>query len=144
MELSLNLVAPIGEATRREIQAVLDILKADNELWISGMQASGHRPPCCARSVPGFLYRPPVGREKQTPRQEFYAAPFMFTRGHGSCCDICAYDAAAKTVLFGVPTRVLAVPQGPTSYHITIATPRGPVDPLKNWDRRRCTCPVLN
>jgi len=142
MELRSHLCAPIGEATRREIRHTLDNHKADNAYWISAIRNSGKEPPCCCKSM-GIDYRPPVGKETESPVQEFYSAPFMFTRGQGACGDICAYDAAALEVLFKIPTRILVTPQGETSYHVVILTPAGPLDPTKNWDTKKCVCHLL-
>lgn len=139
MELRSHLCAPLGEGTRREIAHALENHKADNAFWISALKNSGKRPPCCCKSMQ-IDYRPPAGAETKTPVQEFYSAPFMFARGRGACGDICAYDAAALEVLKGIPTKVLVVPQGETSYHVVILTPDGPLDPTKNWESRRCMC----
>lgn len=142
MELRTHLCAPIGEATRREIAKTLEVVKADNAYWISALINSGKKPPCCAKSM-DIDYRPPVGSEAKTSTQEFYSAPFMFTRGHGACGDIHAYDAAAMEVLFRVPTKILVPAQGATSYHVVMLTPAGPMDRTKNWKERKCNCHLL-
>lgn len=142
MELRLHLCAPIGEATRREIAAALEIHKADNAYWIAAMLNSGIRPPCCTKAM-GIDYRPPAGRELLTPVQEFWSAPFLIDRGHGACGDIVAYDAAALEVLKGIPAKVLVTPQGETAYHVTMLTPAGPMDPTRDWDSRKCICSIL-
>lgn len=142
MELRTHFCAPLGEATRREIASVLNVLKADNAFWISAQINSGFTPPCCTKAM-GIDYRPPVGAEKTTPVQEFFAAPFLLERGRGACGDICAYDAAALETLYGIPTEVLVTAQGATSYHVVMLTPAGPMDPCDNWSRRQCQCHLL-
>ena len=142
MELRSHLCAPMGEATRREIAHVLEGHKADNAYWISAMQNSGKKPPCCTKAM-GIEYRPPVGEEMLTPVQEFYSAPYLIQRGRGACGDINAYDAAALEVLKGIQTKILVTPQGETSYHVVMLTPVGPMDPCRNWDSRQCLCHLL-
>lgn len=142
MILESHLCAPLGEATRREIAHTLENHKADNAYWISAMLNSGKTPPCCTKAM-GIDYRPPVGNEKLTPRQQFFSAPFLLQRGHGACGDIHAYDAAALEVLFGVPTQILVPAQGRTSYHVVMLTPAGPIDRTRNWDTRKCECHLL-
>lgn len=139
MRLVLNMTAPIGEATRREVTEALNLLRLDNMYWISARLNSGLPVPKSAREG-GVTYLEPTAAEEKTPEQQFFAAPFLFrprrhgsgrVLKHGACGDIAAYDAAALTVLKGMPTRVIVPAQGPTNYHALIVTPHGAYDPTR-------------
>lgn len=146
MDLILHLTGPIGEARRREIQSLLNVLRVDNMYWIAAQmnraeQGKGPMPPTSARAA-GVAYRPPTAAEAKTADHHFWGAPHLLkprlhrpsgqTLKHGSCCDIAAYDAAAITMFKKLPTQVM-VPRsgapGVSSYHANIMTPYGPADP---------------
>lgn len=143
MRAHVHLHSPPGEPTRRMVQLFCDALYYDNLLWISARNNSGLDVPRCAKEG-GIQYRPPIGAEKSTPDQGFYSAPFMFHRGHGSCCDIAPYDAAALTILYDLPSRPMAPAQGRTSYHCNVLTPWGAYDPSFRWSDPAYVLPPLS
>jgi hypothetical protein len=139
MRLVLHMTAPIGEATRREVEHALNLLRIDNMYWISARLNSGLPVPPTAHAA-GVEYLEPTAAEAKTSTQEFFGAPFLFrerkhgsgkTCLHGACGDLAAYDAAALTVMSNVPTRIIVPAQGPTRYHALVITPYGPYDPTR-------------
>lgn len=140
MKLVLNMTAPLGEATRREVQNALNLLRLDNMYWISARKNSGLPVPASA-ALGGVTYLEPTQAEAETSTQEFFGAPFLFeprphgsgkVLRHGACGDIAAYDAAALTVLLEIPARVIVPAQGPTRYHALVVTPQGAYDPTRS------------
>lgn len=142
MRASVHLQSPPGAATQRQVGALCDLLQEDNALWIAGRMNSGLPVPECAKAG-GIRYQPPQGAEKRTPEQTFRSGPFMFSVGHGSCCDIAPYDAAALTVLYLIPSRTVIPSQGGTSFHCNVLTPWGVYDPTFWWDDPRYRLPPL-
>ena len=140
MRLVLNMTAPIGEATRREVAQALNMLRLDNMYWIAARKNSNLSVPASA-ALGGVTCLEPTAKEARTSTQEFFGAPFLFEKRkhgsgkrllHGACGDIAAYDSAALTVLLGIPTRVIVPAQGPTRYHALVVTPLGAYDPTRS------------
>lgn len=142
MILHLHLLPPVGEVTRREVAKAVELVRLDNIYWITSRLNSGLHVPCCPIKA-GVKYREPTTKDKKTPDQNFWSAPFMFDQGWGSCGDLNAYMAAAYTAIYGIPTSILAPSQGQTSYHITYLAPWGPEDITQNYNTRKCRCPVF-
>lgn len=132
MVITLHLCGPPGEATRRELAQILNILKEDNRLVIQAMLKAGHHVPDTVIDL-GLEYRPPIGEEIHTPHQGFYCMADMVERGTFSCGDAAAYEAAVQEEKYGIPTEVIVVPQGESEYHALYVSPSGPVDPTENW-----------
>lgn len=132
MRIELHLCAPPGEATRRELAKLLNVLKEDNRLVIQAMLNAGHDVPATVWDL-GLEYRPPTPDEARTPKQGFYCMADMVERGHFSCGDAAAFEAAVQEEKYGRPTEVIIVPQGTTEYHAIYVTDTGAVDPTENW-----------
>ena len=136
MRITLNLCGPPGEATRRELAQLLNVVKEDNRLVIKAMLSAGYAVPDDMWSM-GLTYSPPSPEEAQTPEQEFYCMADMIENGWFSCGDAAAYEAAVQEEKFGRDTQVVVVPMGRFEYHAIYVGPDGPVDPTANWLRMR-------
>lgn len=132
MRVTLNLCGPPGEATRRELGRLLNVLKEDNRLVINAMLNAGYMVPDTVTEL-GLTYTPPTPDEATTPSQQFYCMADMIENGWFSCGDAAAYEAAVQEEKYGVQTEVLVVPQGSFEYHAIYVGPNGPVDPTENW-----------
>ncbi len=132
MRITMNLCGPPGEATRRELAKLLNVLKEDNRLVINAMLNAGHDVPDTVWEL-GLRYTPPTPDEANTPNQHFYCFADMIENEWFSCGDAAAYEAAVQEEKYGVPTEVLVVPQGSYEYHAIYVGPAGPVDPTENW-----------
>lgn len=142
MIAEVHLHSPVGVATQRQVQKIVEMLRDSNMLWIAGRVNAGLPIPECAKTM-GIQYRPPVGQEKRTARQIFESGPDMFWVGHGSCCDIAPYDAAALTLLYDIPSRPIVPSQGGTSFHCNVLTPWGVYDPTMWWNNPGYRLPPL-
>lgn len=142
MLAEIHLHSPVGVPTQRQVAKICELLRDDNMLWIAGRVNSGLHVPVCAK-VTGIRYVPPGHMEKQTEKQIFRSAPFMFSAGHGSCCDIAPFDAASLTLLYDIPSKTIAPSQGGTSYHCNILTPWGIYDPTMWWANPKYRLPPL-
>lgn len=132
MRVTLHLCGPPGEATRRELAKMLNLLKEDNRLVIAAMRKAGYDVPDTVWDM-GLDYTPPTPEEANTPDQKFYCLADMVENGWFSCGDAAAYESAVQTEKYGIDTEVLVVPQGSFEYHAIYVSPAGPVDPTKNW-----------
>lgn len=143
MIAKVHLHSPVGVATQRQVQDIVDMLYRSNLLWIAGRINSGLSVPEGAKAT-GIRYRPPMGVEKRTPEQSFLSGPDMFWAGEGSCCDIAPFDAAVLTLLYEVRSRPLVPPQGGTSFHCNVLTPWGVYDPTLWWTSPQYRLPPLS
>ncbi len=144
MIAEVHLVSPVGVSTQRQVGKICEMLREDNMTWIAGRVNSGlkHTIPLGAKAA-GIRYQPPNAAEKRTPKQIFRSAPYMFSVGHGSCCDIAPFDAAVLTLLYDIPSRTMAPPQGGTSLHCNVLTPWGVYDPTLWWNKPQYRLPPL-
>lgn len=142
MRVTLNLCGPPGEATRRELAELLNVLKEDNRLVINAMLNAGHDIPDTVWEL-GLRYSPPTPEEANTPNQQFYCLADMVENGWFSCGDAAAFEAAVLEEKYGFVTEVLVVPQGAYEYHAVYAwgsplTDEGGVlDPTEHWLQMR-------
>lgn len=132
MRVTLHLCGPPGEATRRELARLLNLLKEDNRLVIAAMLKSGYNVPDTVWDL-GLTYTPPTPDEANTPEQRFYCLADMVENGWFSCGDAAAYEASVQEEKYGNDTEVLVVPQGAFEYHAIYVSGDGPVDPTQNW-----------
>lgn len=132
MRVTLHLCSPPGEATRRELARLLNLLKEDNRLVIAAMMREGYQVPDTVWEME-LRYRPPTPDEAKTPMQEFYCMADMVERGEFSCGDAAALEAAVQTEKYGRDTEVLCVAQGSYEYHAIYVCGDGAVDPTQNW-----------
>jgi len=142
MIAEVHLHSPVGVATQRQVQKIVEMLRDSNMLWLAGRVNAGLPVPECAKAT-GIQYRPPAGREKATAKQVFRSGPDMFWARQGSCCDIAPFDAASLTLLYDIPSRPIVPPQGGTSFHCNVLTPWGVYDPTLWWDNPKYKLPPL-
>lgn len=135
MKVELNLCGPPGEATRRELERALTIVKEDNRLIINACLNSGIDVPDDVWDM-GVVYNPPNPEEANTAAQGFYCYYEMLKRGEFSCGDAAAYEAAIQEEVYGRPTVIMIVPQGAYDYHAIYVGEDGPVDPTDRWLKR--------
>ncbi len=147
MIVGLHLHGPPGEATRRLVSDMLEIVRQDNIYVVQAMLDAGIEVPDTMWEM-GLVYDPPnpnrpvydhygnvidVVDEVNTPKQNFYGISDMIENGTFSCGDGAAAEAAIATVKYGVKTRCECVAQGGYEYHAIFITPDGPVDPSEHW-----------
>lgn len=132
MQVTLHLCGPLGDALRQQLERTLEILKDDNACVINAMINEGMDVPDTMIDM-GLTYQPASGGNKLSANQDFYGMSDMLNRGTFSCGDAAAYEAAVMQVKYGIPTRIVVVPQGQTDFHALYVTSSGPVDPTENW-----------
>lgn len=135
MKVVLHLAGPPGEATRRELQQALDIVKEDNRLIINAMLNSGFDVPDDMWDM-GVVYDPPNVVEANTAAQGFFCYVDMLNNGTFSCGDAAAWEAAVLEEKYGIPTQTMITPQGSYDYHAIYVAPEGAVDPTDKWLRK--------
>ncbi len=134
MILELHMSAPGGEALRRMITSVLNVLKDDNRLVIAALLNAGTHVPDTITEL-GLQYKPPGPEEALTPTQDIHGLLSMVGRGTFSCGDAAAYEAAVQEEKYGHRCACSCVAQGSNAYHAIYFGPKGPVDPTENWLR---------
>lgn len=147
MIVGLHLHGPPGEATRRLVSSLLEVVRQDNIYVVQAMLDAGIDVPDTMWEM-GVVYDPPnpqrpvfdahgrivdVVDEVNTPQQNFYGISDILENGRFSCGDGAAAEAAIATVKHGIKTRCECVPQGGYEYHAIFITPDGPIDPSEHW-----------
>jgi len=141
MLVELELCGPKGDGQIILWQRVLEIVQKDNEMLFQAMLRSN-------KSVPEYIdqlglpYLPPTREEARGERQRISGLQGILERGSWSCGDAAALEAAALSVVHGVPAVVRAVLLTPRHsphalLHAVYETPEGRVDPTARWLQAR-------
>jgi hypothetical protein len=136
MIATLHLCGPEGEALRKQLSDMLNMLKQDNRYVINAMLNGGLEVPDTVAEA-GLEYVPSRHQKAGNgePVQVYYGMRSMFDSGTFSCAEGASYESAVMEEKYGVPTECMAVEFDGGDFHAIFVTPEGEVDPTENYLR---------